>query len=665
MTPRSLTLIALAAATLTALALTGCSSSAPKRAVRATVPPRDVPSALRGTIGSIAGIEGTSPALVSGIGFVVGLNGTGGQPVSEQYAATIERQMSLRGIGEPGRYEGTTLEGLTPRQLLQDRNTAVVLIYAAIPIGSRVGDRFDVFVRALNATSLEGGRLWTADLSPGPPATVDQPQTRVLAEAGGEVFVNPFATFGSETEGVTRQVGRVLDGGRVIEGLILTVSLDNPSHARARLIAAAVNARFPRKSGEREETASGRDDERVEVRIPDEYAEKRARFVELIRAMQIDISAPQIYAQRYVTTLRNSPYLASEMAYALEALGEPALPFIRELYDYNDAAPRLAALQAGAGLNDPQATEPLLELAKTGASSLRIDAIESLATLPGGPRIDETLRPMLGEDSLSVRVAAYEALAKRAEAVESSRLLDSQARLRDGRISAQTLDRVDLLASQRLPLGMRQGVAREPIGGKFLLDRVPYGSPLIYVTQQGTPRIVLFGEDFELERPILASVWDDRLVIAADSPTDTHRLYYRAESPAGFSEFEDARVAVVRQEIPESVPGLIQMMAKDPSAFDPEPGLGLSYSEVVGGLQGLQDAGAIAASFATERDRLVADLLSAGDGVPVEARPIAPGDRREVIDIGRELQPAAPLTDPNANGSLLEPVPPRGGSGDN
>ena len=646
-------------ATVATTLLVGCSNSTARRAEPTSVPARDTPDALRGTIGSMASFDGIARGLVSGIGFVVGLNGTGGQALPERYATTIERQMGLHGIGDPGRYDNTSLEGMTPRQLIQNKNTAVVIVYGAMPIGAAKGDRFDIFVRAVNASSLEGGRLWTTELRRGPPATLDQAQAQIVAEGGGEIFVNPFSEEGNEDLGVTRLVGRVLEGGRAVEAATVIIRLDNPSHARARLLTSAINSRFPRQSGERESVATGRNDERIDVRIPRAFADDRARFVNLLRHLQADTSAPQVYAQRYANAMREQPALADRMGWALEALGEVALPFIRELYDVNDAAPRLAALRAGAGLSDPRATGPLIEMARDAAAPLRVDAIRALAQLPGGPRIDEALRPMLAGDALTIRVAAYEALAERAEASSAAKMISANARNTPASLAARSRDRLIGIAAQRLAANTRYGVAREPIAGKFLLDRVPYGDPLIYVTQQGTPRIVLFGDTIRLARPVFASVWSDRLMISADGPDATHRLYYREPPPGGDSTLADTRVPAVSRDIPANLPALIDLMARTPSQFNPDPGLGFSYSQVVGALQALQNAGAIEAAFATERDRLAAELLAAGDQLEVEIRPVAPGDRTQAIDIGRELAPGQDRS-PDDDGGLLEPVVPPG-----
>ena len=54
---------------------------------------------------------------------------------------------------------------------------------------------------------------------------------------------------------------------------------------------------------------------------------------------------------------------------------------------------------------------------------------------------------------------------------------------------------------------------------------------------------------------------------------------------------------------------------------DPDPGLNLTYSEVVGAVYEMQRQRGIAASFATETDRLRASLYEAVGGVRLAARP--------------------------------------------
>lgn len=645
------------------LLLSACGSNEPVRARRVPVPPRDVPPVLRGTIGSMATIGGANSILLSGLGFVVGLNGTGGQPLNDEVALTMEREMGLLGIGKSTDLGGTPIDGLSPRQLLQDRNTAVVLVSAVIPAGSPQGSTFDVYVRALNASSLEGGKLWTTDLRLGRASVFGGPQTRKLGEAKGQVFINPFAEPGAETAGVSERVGRVLDGGVVTEQLQITVTLDNPSHGRARQVVSAVNSRFPERPGDDGPIARGKDDAIIQVTLPFSYRDRPADFMRLLATMRLDQSSPQVYARGYAGALRRDAYLASDLTWALQALGEPALPFLRDLYDDPELVPRLAALRAGAGLGDPRVAPHLKELATDANTDTRVDAIRLLARIDGGPTIDELLRDQLDEPLLTVRIAAYEALAERAERAYVQQLIELEMTTTRPMSERPTLREIKRHAERRLPPGSIQGVVRRPIEDKFLLDRVPSGDPLVYITQSGTPRIVIFGENPTLRKPLFLSAWSDRLMLIGESEGDPLRMYYRPLEGEAIQLDVAKYVPAYRGEVEEDLIGLIEFFARRWSPEDQRAGLDFTYSETVGALYELYKAGATDAAFATEQDRLLAEILEAGEAQQIEVRPETPGDEPDVLlfdPIGPQRRDRAPQDlEP---GDLLEPIPGKVGS---
>lgn len=595
---------------------------------------RQVPSALRGTVGAEASLQGVESTLVSGIGFVVGLNGTGGLTMPEQFAAHLEREMGLKGITASSDAGGSALAGRSPRQLLQDPNTAAVIVQAAVPPGANNGDSFDVYVRAINATSLEGGTLWTTTLRVGPPSAFGNRQAIEMGNAKGPIFLNPFASPGGG-DGLQRTVGRVLDGGAVSEPTVINVVLDNPSHQRARQIASAINSSFPRGPGDADQIARGRDDQLVQVRVPFRYRDRREDFIELIRHMPIDQSFPEAFARRFAQTLRTDPYLSKNMSFSLEAVGERAKPFLTDLYDSGELGPRLAALRAGASLDDPRAVRSLRDIALNGPDSLRADAIALMASIDGGPIIDEALRSLLSSDQMAVRVEAYEGLMTRAVSLQKRRLALAQQQAQRMRevVPSASPTQLDTLARAFIPGGGLQGVSRELVEGKFFLDRVPFGEPLIYITQQGEPRIVLFGRAAALRTPMLVSAWEGRLLMASDAPGDPVRLYYR--DPV-------TRRTTTLDSVPMELEALIRFMAKEPTPNDPRPGLGLGYAEIVGLLYQIQQGSATQAAFATEADRLLLRLLQTVEQDDIEIRPESPGGevtlvsaddpRREVVE---------------------------------
>ncbi len=624
----------------------------PKARVSAPINIRDVPAPLRGTVGAEATIVGNESTLVSGIGFVVGLNGTGGLTIPEQYAAHLERMMGLNGVSianDSG--ANSPLDGTSPRALLRDPNTAAVIVQGVIPPGTREGETFDLYVRAINATSLEGGKLWTTEMHIGPPSAFGSPQTRIIANAKGPIFLNPFAEPGNTNDGVTRDIGRILNGGMVNFPTEIQIILDNPSHQRVRQITSAINTAFPARSGDRHPTARGKDETLIFVRVPPQYGKRHDEFLNLLSHVTIDQSYPELFARRYAMTLKNDASLSSDMSWCLQALGSRALPFLRDLYDTPDATPRLAALRAGAGLNDPRAAEHLQNIAINGPENLRTDAIALMSRIQGTPRIDRTLQQLLKSDQLAIRVEAYEGLVARAINSRKRQIINHLASQSNDFRKPQNLSmtQVDVLSNTWMPSDPIHGISRQVVAGKFYLDIVPFGEPLIYVTQQDIPRIVLFGKDLEIQRPLLASAWSDRLMLTADSPTDNVRLYFRNEQ---------TKRTIINQATPTAIPELVKYFANEPKSGGFQPGLGMSYSQVVGALYELHKDKGIAATFTTEENRLLADLLITAQGEEIEMRPETPEGATTMIPINNPRASVIDRKDDlrNYRRTLLVPV---------
>ncbi len=613
--------LSLVLALLTTLTLSACSSGPerPRRA-RTVAPPviRDVPSPLRGTIGAEATFAGIDSTLVSGYGFVVGLNGTGGGPLTEAVAGHMERMMALRGISRAGRVEGTVLEtpdgrGVTPRELLRDKNTAVVVVYAMVPPGSPKGMPFDVFVQALNATSLQGGRLWTTDLQIGRTEVYQGYQKHVIAKARGDILVNPFADPADPTSDVNLDIGRVLGGGVMTDPLEIAIMLDNPSHSRARAIATAINSRFPAGPGDRADPAKGRNDSIVALTIPSEYRMRPGDFVKMVQHLPIDIRIPpEVHAQRLLAGLENHPDLFLEIMWALRSLGQRAIPEIRKAYDDDQEIVRLTALRAGAFLGDVRAAPALIELALHDPNlDVRMEAIEMLRFIEGGPRVDATLRTLVDDDDPLIRIRAYEVLAARAERSQLARLQSRGSTMLTS-TRPVTADELAVLSRLWIDDDGLSGIQRRLVDAKFMLDRVDARRPLVYFTQQREPRIaVMGGPNARLRSPILVSAWDDRFMLISDGPDDPHRLQYK-----------DYRTGqVTTAPAPERLDDLIAFLAHTPTPENPEPGLGMTYSEVIAILYALSEQDAIMAPVLSEQDRLLRELLEANRTRIVEDRP--------------------------------------------
>ena len=602
-----------------AAGVAGCGSGTKKaraRGVQPTAVTRDIPAVLRGTIGAQATLRGLEPVLVTGYGIVVGLNGTGSGDVPVAIRAELEREMRPRGVGQETRGMGS----VTPSELINDRNTAVVFVQASVPPGATPGTRFDVLVEALPGTStssLEGGTLWTTDLRPGLQLP-GGPVVPAIAQAKGEIFINPFADPARQgADAIVRTSGRILNGGAATQSRPLTLILDSPSHARARTIVNAVNTKFPQGPQDRSRTARGANEEVIEINVPRAYRSDTEEFTSLLLAMRVDQLFAQDWAVRYARAMETEPALAEDLSWCLQALGPEAIPALRGLYDFPESAPRLAALRAGARLGDALVTSRLKEIALEGSPAIRTDAISLLGDMGPDPAVNAALRSLLGARELDVRVAAYEALSRRFEPALQTKLIED----------------------------------------KFRLDMVRAPQPMIYISQQGAPRIVVFGEEPRLRRPAFVSGWADRLMLSAEGPDDPMRIYYQ-DYASGRS---------VTGTVDTRLTKLIEYMAHEPTPEDPAPGLGLTYSEVVGALHEIWKDGAIPGAFIAEQDKLAADLIRSLTPLEVQERPEFESELEEGEVAETPLDPAAapvrPTEERPRERPRVVPIPPKPPSG--
>ena len=616
-------------------------------------------------MGSRASFTGTDPTLIAGFGLVVGLRGTGGGPYPPAVEAQIERELALIDVGpSSSSWQGTPLHGKTPAQVLRMRDVAIVLVYAAVPPGLPKGARFDLYVLALSnsgTTSLEGGMLMQLELNIGRPAVIGRAKPMTVAEGSGELYINPYADPGREGEAVTRTAARVLDGGVMTNPLGIGVVLDHPSPSSARLVVEAINSRFPRQPGDDDDAARGRGSKGnfqvVQISVPDRYVDTPDDFINLIRFMQVDYLYAPAYANRYASALKTEFWLAQDLAWALEALGRAALPFVRPLYDSSELVTQFYALRVGARLSDERTAVYLTDIAADESSEFRLEAIELMRDL-NRPNVDMVLRDLTGDDELRVRIAAYDVLVWRAEQVRISQALAAQAR--GLRLTPQQVRTIRRQASITLPPGMLQGIERLAIGTtptrqpKFHVDIVPFGEPLIYVTQHGVPRIVLFGDHIELADEFLIRAWDGRLMFRRDGPTDGVHVYYELAGENGLPGPTVARDFVVKPDVIE----LLRFLAGKKQRRDPRPGLDMTYSETVGAVAAMLDGGGIDAAFATEMDQLRAKLLAAA---AVTRAPDRPATDEPGLD--DDFLAGDEAVTPTESESLVVPIRRSGGRG--
>ena len=94
-------------------------------------------------------VQGNTVITLRGVGFVTGLNGTGGDPSPSALRTQLQNEMARRNVSDV-------------KRLLASQDTALVVVTAYLPAMVRKGQRFDVRVAIppqSKATSLKGGYL--------------------------------------------------------------------------------------------------------------------------------------------------------------------------------------------------------------------------------------------------------------------------------------------------------------------------------------------------------------------------------------------------------------------------------------------------------------------------------------------------------------------------
>ena len=560
---------------------------------------------MRGTVASAAVFDGYRPVIVHGYGLMVGLNGTGSRDTPPGVRAYMLAEMARQGIGS----ERSGWGHLKPEAMLDSLDTAVVIVEGLIPPAAVEGARFDIRVYADPRTatiSLEGGRLYTTPLRPAlggqrlPPTGSRQPFP--LAHGRGTMFINPFAEPGAMgRDAINRTSGRVLHGGVVLKNLPLKLILATPSHSRASILQGAINARFPQEPGQRSPTAHGESDESLAITVPPSYRDSTQDFVELLRHTTIIQSGAEGVAASIRRYLLTNPSMAHHASWRWQALGKRALPQIKDLYDHPEELPRLAALRAGAKLDDALVVPHLIEMAESATPDARRQAIVLLQDMRLNPQIDGALRGLLNDADIEVRLLAYEALVKRRDPY----------------------------------------MTRHAVDDKFLLDIVESDKPMIYITQVGQPRIVLFGASLSLEAPITMRAWSNQLMIKGDKGDEQVEIYYRPPNS------QEGIINRVEPDLEE----LVRFFGHQTTIEAPAPGLGLTYGQTVGALHQIWRQGYINADFKAEQDRILAAIVRQQGQRTIPQRPEFSTPEEDIPDnkaaeSGGDLQGALPAPAP-------------------
>ncbi len=548
------TLIALASLCfVVAMGLAGCSKTVVRRPDAPPPPTYTGPDFLKTTIGSMTNVAGYRPTVVSGIGLVHNLNGTGSGSVPPSIRQWMLNDMARHGIGR-GDYAD-----LSPMRMLNSRNTTVVMVEGIIPPGATKGTRFDIVVTPLpqdnETSSLVGGKLYTTELRIGT-LSPGRPTSHPLAVGRGELFINPFVQIDPDAvlsgSGGSR-VGRVIGGGIVTRDRPLNFVLNQPSYRRCRDIADRLNNKFEHMQPDKFPMAVAKNDQAIAINVPTRHKADPTRLLELASHLYMNptIDFNRATAQMLLERLeeKENQRHVSRIVLAWEGMGRSVLPLLREHYEHADPVVRLAALETGARLGDPKTAEPLYRIAKEARAGTGERATAYLGALLA-TRVDDfrlaiQLRDLLDSDDVLVRLTACDAL---------SRVGDASVKVRS-------------------------------FGEKLDLLLVQSSKPMIYVTRQDAPRIVIFDDMLSFRRPTLFVHSQLELMLRYNEDEQFAAVRYRdAKRTRG----ETDRIA-------PTVANLVLLLAHEPNHMDTMHGYNLSYSQVVRTLYELEKQGHIKA----------------------------------------------------------------------
>jgi hypothetical protein len=423
-------------------------------------------------VGDVATSYGPGAIAVEGIGLVVGLPGTGSDPEPDIFRAMLEDDMRRRNV-----------ENI--KQLLARNDTSLVLVRGYIKPGAQKGDNFDLEIRVPNGSetkSLRGGYLMQVRLTEKRVIAGDIKEGNLLAVGEGPVLVDPGADEKEDRVNATR--GRVLGGGRTLHDHKLGLLL-RPDYQAVRYsyqVGQAVNRRFHTyQGGSKENVATPKNNEFIELAVHPQYRHNIARYLRVVRALPLTETATD-RLERLETLERQllDPLTSARAALRLEAIGNEAAPVLLKGLESDSLEVRFYSAEALAYLNHEEsgkAAQPLAQAARE-ESALRVFALTALSAMSDF-EAHQQLMQLLHVPSAETRYGAFRSLwaMNKNDPVIRGEMLG-----RDNQFSYHILH--------------------------------TSGPPMIHVTANFRPEIVIFGNDLTLQTPLLLEA-GKRIMITA------------------------------------------------------------------------------------------------------------------------------------------------------
>lgn len=349
--------------------------------------------------------RGLNPIVISGVGLVNSLPGTGGPADPSSYRDQLIEEMRRNDVKGPN-------------EILELDSNAIVRVIGTVPAGAKRGDTIDLKIDSPpgnNATSLHGG--WLLDTRMRVQQVLEGRVRKGEVMAMGTGAILPRASYeGGDDERMNTQA-LVLGGGTVQKtrkmGLVIRSKFQHVKVSSD--IAAAVNRRFFFFDGTtRRGVAKAIEDDYIELELHPRYDGSLGRYISVVRAISIDArKANQQSRLKKLASLLEDPKTAADAALQLEALGESAIPTLTAAIKNENPELRFYAAEALAYLDRDEAIAPLVD-AIANESAFRYP---SFAALKGHsyPGVVDALAQLMNEPSLEARYGSFVALRGRSD----------------------------------------------------------------------------------------------------------------------------------------------------------------------------------------------------------------------------------------------------------
>jgi hypothetical protein len=440
----------------------------------------EAPPKVDETVGDLAFVRYNDSIRVEGVGLVVGLAGTGSDPVPGPRRAALLDRMRKAQVPNAEKW-------------LESPNTSLVVVRGTVPVGVTAQDRWDIDVEvdpASTTKSLAGGVLLMTPLTVVQLIDGQDMKGQLIAEAYG-----PILTGNAEKPDDPR-VGRVLGGARSKKDIPYTLVLKEKRQGfrTADLLQRVVNLRFHQRRGiEQIGMAVAKTDEFLTLSVPKTYHHNQYRYFQVIERLPM-IDTPELRAgrqEKWAAELLD-PKTAGQAALKLEGIGRNASDALKKGLESPHAPVRFFSAEALAYLNDPAGAEILAEAAKDHPE-FRAFALAALAAMDQPASVLQ-LRRLMDLPDPKVRYGAFDAL-RTLDEYEPS--LGHMRVLRDEPAEPPS---DDALALRTYAPPRRQPKVEDPFD-LYVVDCE--GPPMVHVAQTRRREIVLFGRGQKLLPPVV------------------------------------------------------------------------------------------------------------------------------------------------------------------